>query len=207
MLYLRSAAALLIVAAVELIALLVIPKFVGGWPSGGITLLQQGFVILAALALSASNFSETLALRRVAVPQFVNYAALPFLIIVPLTWLVSWQSHLPMVMVISPTRGSIADPWLIAAALAIGAPLSEELLFRGYLQSRLASLGVVPASLISSAAWALSHVRLSMLSIVAIFAIGLLLAWILRRTGSLWTCIAAHALINVETAIAVLLFR
>ena len=54
--------------------------------------------------------------------------------------------------------------------------------------------------------WAASHFPRPSPALLGIFAIGLLLCWIRRRTGSLWTCIAAHMLVGLPTAAALLLY-
>jgi uncharacterized protein len=82
--------------------------------------------------------------------------------------------------------------------IVIGAPLSEELLFRGFLQSALAQsrLGFLGASLVTTTSWALLHIQYSMFGLAEIFAVGLAFCWVLHRTGSLWATIILHALYN-----------
>jgi membrane protease YdiL (CAAX protease family) len=96
---------------------------------------------------------------------------------------------------------------LAAAVLAVGAPLSEELLFRGFLfgalaQSRLGSGG---AALVSSAAWTALHAGYSLVGLAEVFAMGLLLSWLLWRTGSLRVTIFCHAAYNGVVLLALLL--
>jgi membrane protease YdiL (CAAX protease family) len=108
-----------------------------------------------------------------------------------------------------PFVGLITGPqWPLAAAvLAIGAPLSEELLFRGFLLSALARsrLGFAGAALIASAAWTTLHAGYSLVGLAEVFAIGLLLSWVLWRTGSLWVTIFCHAAYNGAIVLALLL--
>jgi uncharacterized protein len=99
--------------------------------------------------------------------------------------------------------------WLPAIlAVAIGAPLSEELLFRGFLlpslaQSRLRFRG---AALLTTLAWTGLHAGYSAAGMVEVFLVGLYLSWLLWRTGSLYVPLACHAAINsvVVTALLVL---
>jgi uncharacterized protein len=89
--------------------------------------------------------------------------------------------------------------WLLTAAVVgIGAPLSEELLFRGFLLSALArtALGFWGAALIATLLWTAMHVGYSLIGIAEVFIIGMLFSWLLWRTGSLRVAIFCHALYN-----------
>jgi CAAX protease family protein len=101
---------------------------------------------------------------------------------------------------IEPIRKMVASgpQWLALAALVIGAPLSEELLFRGYLLHRLRQtpLGFWGAALIANIGWTLLHVEYSWLSLTDVFIAGLLFSWALWRTQSIWVPIAFHAIYN-----------
>ena len=87
--------------------------------------------------------------------------------------------------------------WLVMIALAIGAPLFEEFLFRGFLFSSIAQsrIGVIGAALITSAAWSAIH-PYSLQGMVLLFILGLTLSLMLVRTGSLWVCVLSHGLYN-----------
>jgi membrane protease YdiL (CAAX protease family) len=84
--------------------------------------------------------------------------------------------------------------WLVAAVL-IGLP--EEFLFRGYLQHTLAEgIGFWPAAFTLSLLFALVHGTNpgeSWSGIANIFFTGLVWAFALRRTGSLWLPVGWHA--------------
>jgi Type II CAAX prenyl endopeptidase Rce1-like len=82
--------------------------------------------------------------------------------------------------------------------LALGAPLAEELLFRGFLLSALARTraGFAGAALISTSLWTALHAGYSLIGIVEVFTIGLFFSWMLWRTGSLRVPIFCHALYN-----------
>lgn len=88
--------------------------------------------------------------------------------------------------------------WLMALVAVIGAPLSEEILFRGFLQSALAksALGFWGAGLITNTAWALMHVNYSLTGLADVFVAGLVFTYLLWRTGSLWVPIICHGLYN-----------
>ncbi len=85
-----------------------------------------------------------------------------------------------------------------ALIIAVGAPLSEELLFRGFLQSALAKspIGYIGASVLTTVSWTLLHIQYSIFGLAEIFFVGLFLCWVLWRSGSLWATIAIHGLFN-----------
>lgn len=91
-----------------------------------------------------------------------------------------------------------SETWLLAAlAIGIGAPLMEELTFRGFLQSALAKrLGFWPAAIATTAAWTLLHWGYSAAGLAEVFLIGLYFSWLLWRTGSLIPALVCHALYN-----------
>lgn len=90
------------------------------------------------------------------------------------------------------------DGALAAAVIGIGAPLSEELLFRGFLLSALAQtrLGFWGAALIATALWTSLHIGYTAIGIIEVSLIGLFFSWLLWRTGSLRVAIFCHAVYN-----------
>jgi CAAX protease family protein len=89
--------------------------------------------------------------------------------------------------------------WLVTAAVVgLGAPFSEELLFRGFLLSALARtrLGFWGAAVITSLLWTAMHVGYSAVGLAEVLLIGLFLSWLLWRTGSLRVAIFCHAAYN-----------
>ena len=90
---------------------------------------------------------------------------------------------------------SVAGGILFFVVAVLLAPLFEELFFRGFLyKGLLHSLGWWPAALGSAAIFSLAHLQMTVF--VPIFALGLGLAWVYERTGSLWTSITMHAVFN-----------
>lgn len=84
---------------------------------------------------------------------------------------------------------------LLLAAGAVLAPLAEEIFFRGYVfRSYLAAKGPVRAYIASSLLFASLHLNLA--AFVPLFVIGLILAFLYHRSGSLVPSIIAHALNN-----------
>jgi membrane protease YdiL (CAAX protease family) len=89
--------------------------------------------------------------------------------------------------------------WILAlAVVGVGAPLAEELLFRGFLLSALARsrLGFWGAALVCSGLWTALHVGYSLAGVIEVFLIGIYFSWLLWRTGSLRVALFCHALYN-----------
>lgn len=89
--------------------------------------------------------------------------------------------------------------WTIAiGTIVIGgllAPLAEEIIFRGMLYGWLRRfMGLLPAAFLSAAVFGLVHGMLPV--IAAAFVVGLALAYIYERTGSLWAPAIVHATQN-----------
>jgi CAAX protease family protein len=95
--------------------------------------------------------------------------------------------------------------WLAFPAVAIGAPLAEELVFRGQLFAALSRsrAGFSGATLITSALWSLLHVSEPWLAIGIIFMMGLALGALLVRFGSLWVTIVCHGVWNGLYSLAI----
>jgi len=109
-----------------------------------------------------------------------------------------WFQH-DMYSDLRPFVRLFGDSWLLALlVVGVGAPLSEELLFRGFLLSALArsGLGFWGGAVLSTALWTSLHAGYSAVGIVEVFLIGIFFSWLLWRTGSLRVAIFCHALYN-----------
>jgi membrane protease YdiL (CAAX protease family) len=88
---------------------------------------------------------------------------------------------------------------LVAAGflVCVVAPIAEELFFRGFLFGALRKHGLWLAALVSGITFGLVHVSSSPIGfIVPLAALGVILALLYERTGSLYPPIALHALNN-----------
>ncbi len=94
--------------------------------------------------------------------------------------------------------------FLVPLALMIGMTpaLCEELLFRGYVQTRLTKVfGPAMGIVVASALFALFHMDL--VHIVAVFPLGFFLGLVAWRSGSLFPAMLAHFVNNVISVVAV----
>jgi membrane protease YdiL (CAAX protease family) len=105
--------------------------------------------------------------------------------------------------------GEIADiplGWVFPISLFVG--FYEEILFRGFLISRLRALcrGPVVPAVASSVVFGLMHFSQGGVGMCQTAVVGLVLAAVVLRSGSLWPAIVAHAAIDsLSLAVTVLL--
>jgi uncharacterized protein len=88
---------------------------------------------------------------------------------------------------------------LTALSVGIGAPISEELLFRGFVLSALAQwrYGFWPAAVLLNVIWTAFHFGYSIVGLLEVFVGGIYLSWLLWRSGSIWLPIICHAATNI----------
>ena len=88
--------------------------------------------------------------------------------------------------------------WLMLFVTVIGAPVAEEFLFRGFLFGvlRTSAAGFAGTALVTAFIWSTLHASYSLYGMTAIFLIGLYLAWVREKTGSLITPLVCHAVYN-----------
>jgi uncharacterized protein len=86
------------------------------------------------------------------------------------------------------------------------APLAEEFVFRGMLFAAFQKtrLGVIGSAVLLSALWSVMHWGYSSQNLLALFLLGLLFAYIVWRTGSLWPAIVGHTANNLVAVVALM---
>ncbi|CAB4876976.1 unannotated protein [freshwater metagenome] len=90
-------------------------------------------------------------------------------------------------------------------AIVVGAPIAEELAFRGLLFASLRKRGVGPVATVVLTAVAFSLFHFEPVRIAVLLTIGLILGAARARSGSLGVSIVAHAVNNAPGAIFVIL--
>lgn len=112
------------------------------------------------------------------------------------------REPIPQFMV--DTYQSTDHPLLLAAGIAVVAPLFEECFFRGFLYTgwRRSRFGVIPSVLMTTLLWTLIHLQYGWFDKSWIFGFGLLLCLAREWSGSLWPPIAMHVMNNVLSLIA-----
>ena len=96
--------------------------------------------------------------------------------------------------------------WLAFLSVAVGAPIGEELIFRGYMFSLLSKtrVGLTGATLVTSAFWAMLHKGTGPWFLVGVlFVMGIVLSCLLIRFGSLWVTMICHSAWNTVAALTI----
>lgn len=162
--------------------------------------LIAGAVLVAAASLKGRVTAAALGLRPARLASSAGYvvgAYVVFLLIAAVWTAVMGIQDRENVAIDLGTRDSI---YALAGAgflVCVVAPIAEELFFRGFLFGGLRKRGLVVALLVSGVAFGLAHVASAPIGfIVPLGALGVLLALLYERTGSLYPSIALHALNN-----------
>lgn len=177
-----------------------------------VVLPQLGLVIpaVAASMLSPTPVAERLGLVRGHWPKWAWLAAAAA---TPLVGMISGlvtgifldeSESLQQMSGIFRTHGQAG--FLIPLMLLIGATpaFCEELLFRGYIQTRLVgAAGPAVGILIASLLFAAFHV--DPVHVIAVFPLGLFLGWVAWRSGSLVPAMLGHFVNNAISVAAVVL--
>jgi membrane protease YdiL (CAAX protease family) len=164
---------------------------------------QMATVVLTimASAMLGGRAREVLALDTPAGTPLVYLTGLLLLaaLQVPVTFVQYSLFRQDLYADLRPFVQLFGEQWLLALlVVGVGAPLSEELLFRGFLLSALARsrVGFGGGAVVSTALWTALHAGYSTAGIAEVFVIGLFFSWLVWRTGSLRVAIFCHALYN-----------
>jgi membrane protease YdiL (CAAX protease family) len=93
-----------------------------------------------------------------------------------------------------------------AVLIAVTAGVTEEIVVRGYAQTRLEQLRVPTwvIVLLPTALWGVLHVYQGLGAGLTIFCLGLMYAWYYQRTRRLWPLILAHTLFDMTQLVLIL---
>ena len=164
---------------------------------------QTAAVLLTVLAsaLLGGKVLDVLSLRAPAGSRLVYVKAVLLMAVLQVAVGAVQYNLFPQDMYadLRPLVQLFGEQWILALlVVGVGAPLSEELLFRGFLLSALARsrLGFAGGAVITTVWWTALHAGYSAAGIIEVFLIGLFFSWLLWRTGSLRVPIFCHALYN-----------
>ena len=156
---------------------------------------------VVASAMFGGKVRDVLALRSPVGAPLVYLKGIALMALLQIAVSIVQYNFFPQDMYadLRPFVRLFGEQWLLALlVVGVGAPLSEELLFRGFLLSALAGsgMGFWGGALITTGLWTALHAGYSAVGIVEVFLIGLFFSWLLWRTGSLRVAIFCHALYN-----------
>ena len=102
-----------------------------------------------------------------------------------------------------------ATPFLLNFLMVvIGAPIVEELLFRGFLFSQLKTtkLGINGSIILTSLIWTSIHLQYDLFLLIPIFLLGLFLGYLMLKYNSLYLVIIVHAVHNLQATLFIEFF-
>jgi membrane protease YdiL (CAAX protease family) len=163
-------------------------------------------VIGLATRFARVRFVDYVALKPVdgAAIRLGLACTLAYLVMVDVLGYVSGRGlSVPFVMELYGTARQSGTIALMMVAVTVAAPISEELLFRGFLLRGWAAsrLGVAGAIVLTSAIWAGLHIQYDLVTMGEIFGLGLLFGWLRIRSGSTLTTIGLHGIYSLGAVI------
>lgn len=163
-------------------------------------------VVWLAIRIKKASFVDYLALHWPTWRQFLLGAA--GLLLTVLAWEVVSRS-----LGREATPGFMTDllksgrdkgaALLLLLAFSVAAPMSEEVLARGFLFRGWSAsfLGVPGAIILSSLVWTAVHLQYDLYFLAEVFSIGLWFGYMRHRANSLWLTILLHALNNMTAVV------
>ena len=234
-----GAAELLLAAFIGFITMIAASGLVIVLAGGGVTTpppVSAKVSVLAGVAGTLVAFGVTLWMLRTLNPRCIDWLGLSFAklrqsgkpmllwtgVILPVTflsmWFFSWlyefmglktETEHPLLRMLGTERGLL--PLIVVSAVVL-APVFEELIFRGCIQSSMKLMlkrhgltGAMLAIAVSSVIFALVHGEWWMMPPLFILSVGLGYAY--ERTGKLWVPIAVHAAFNAVSLIVFMIAR
>jgi len=166
-----------------------------------------GMTMLFAKIRKHITIKEYLCLHRAGWKELAGWS-LALLAFVVCSDTLTYLLHRPVVpeFMLNAYKTAYFTP-LLWFALVIAAPLTEEILFRGFLFKGIecSRIGPVGAVIISALAWSAMHLQYGAYGLANIFAGGLLLGFARFRSKSIYPSIVMHALQNIIATVEVII--
>ena len=169
-----------------------------------VNILSVPFIALMVFSKKGSRWIDYMAWRRVGIFRVFGWVFLSLLVVYlsgVLHHLMGWPDSGFMKEV-----GLGQSPIVLILAVAVAAPICEELVFRGFMYAGFErSLGAWPAVILTSVVFTLMHWQYNPYELIHILLLGLVLALARMRTRSMWTPMVMHAVNNGLALLTVLI--
>ncbi|NQT32183.1 MAG: CPBP family intramembrane metalloprotease [Candidatus Omnitrophica bacterium] len=174
-------------------------------------------VILYFIVRKYGQNIKALGLTMKGVVSSIFYAVVGYIFIVPvligvmlLTFfiakLIGYEPPVQPIVQVFMEEKTTSVLWLSVLFAAIFGPIAEEIFFRGFMYSAIKKkFGIFGAMLITSALFSLLHTHI--VGFFSIMVLGMLLAYLYEKTGSLVSSITVHIIHNVGMVFMVFLLR
>lgn len=174
-----------------------------------VAVVTIGLSILFAKIRKNISIKQYLAFNRVPVKEMAKWLGVLVLFVVcadSLTFFLGkdvaseWAFKVYDTAIITP---------LLWMSLIVVAPISEEIVIRGFMFEGFKSsrIGAVGAIILTSFVWACLHTQYDLYGICLIFSGGLLLGYARLKSGSIYVPLAMHALMNLIATVELVIQR
>jgi uncharacterized protein len=172
---------------------------VGNWTLAAINIVSLGLVILIGYKKTGAPFMEVFPLKKISPAVIISILMTSF----GFTIILSEVDNLFRTIFPMPDfmknfiTGLYASSDIIGSLFVLGivAPLTEEFMFRGvFMRGFMKNYRPITAILVSSVIFSLIH--MNPWQMLSAFTMGIYLAVLLVRTGSLVSCLLAHSFFN-----------
>lgn len=154
-------------------------------------------ILLAICGARNDGIQRRLALFPCAPGRFFVWTAVPLLIVLGANLLNPWMDPRTRAAIESMALGTAA-PFSFFLAVAIAAPVAEELIFRGFaFTGWVERIGPWGASLATTLLFAACHFQYGWTGLLFIGVFGVMIAVVRWRTGSVYPCIVIHVVNNL----------
>lgn len=161
-------------------------------------------IVALAIRFARGRFAEYLALARPSRGYLLIGIAL-LVALLPLADTITWMTGRsivpPFVVEAYKSARDSGTLWLLGIALVVAAPLTEEIVFRGFMYRGFAAsrVGVAGAIVIPAAIWAAMHVQYENFFIIQIFLLGVVFGLLRFGSGSTLLTIVLHGVVNLSS--------
>lgn len=179
-------------------------KVLQGSANGTLMSLAIGFTLAMVISsvylfirLKHSRMADYLAIKPFSWYAFLQCSALLIVLNVIINLVTVWLDREPM-MFMDNLAQSAHPLWLLILAMVVFAPIYEEVIFRGFMWTGLASsrLGIWGASIVTSVVFAVIHMQYGVVELVGIFCLAMLFSYGRIISGSLVLPIVLHIINN-----------
>ncbi|MFC1548402.1 lysostaphin resistance A-like protein [Candidatus Omnitrophota bacterium] len=159
-----------------------------------------------AIGLTLKGFSKSVYYAIVGyvalVPILLGIMVITFFV----TKLIKYQPPVQPIVEVFMEEKETAVLWLSTLFAAIFGPVAEEIFFRGFMYNAIKrTLGMFWGMIITAAVFSMLHAHIA--GFLPIMALGILLAYLYEKTGSLVTSMSVHIMHNVGMLLMVFLMR
>lgn len=167
-------------------------------------IISQLFIFIPAVifvVLTRTNLKQFIQMKKIKITSALLIALVTFLTM-PILVAVNAASMLWVENEVNQMAGSITHMPMAAVMLLVGilGPMNEEFVFRGILYHGYRKTGrIIGAAVLSAILFGIFHMNFNQMSYAIL--VGIFAAILIEATGSIWSTVIYHCLINASNVI------